>query len=137
MERVLITPNETCTSYAFKRIGMQGLLHSVDYKNIEMWVMEKFVAVSYEKAIKEGLMDKGDLLFWKPKDEQYMPREIDEFGVITMEKVQKNYHFAVIEDRGNYSDLTRMTFAPFPSLQMRKLGDYKDRKPNYLLKVRK
>ena len=137
LNKVVITSNDTCTSYAFKRVGRQEYLNKLDTSDIEGWVSENFTCIGYEKAVQDNSIEKGDLLFWKPKTSEYMPREITESGTLLFQKVLTGFHFAVVEDLGLYSECTRIAYAPFPTLQIKRVGDYRERKPTYVIKIPK
>lgn len=121
-----ITKNDTCLTYAVKRIGLD-----FDFCNYHT-LREEFDFENYY----DFSLSVGDILFWDQKMEwDWMPTEIIS-GKIISHRVPVKFHFAVYEGNGIISDCTRLDYNPHPSLRFRNINNIEEQ-PNWILRIKK
>ncbi len=112
---VTITKNDTCLTYALKRLGLNPDLCT--YSNIH----EHF----QQKPFNPSKLQVGDILLWdKDIKWEWMPITIQN-KTITWANIPRGFHFAIYEGDNLFSDCTRLVTPPHPTLRLRTISDLK------------
>lgn len=123
MKEVHLQKNDTCLSYAMKRIGAKNI--GIEYEALE----DDFFIVPFSHVDK---LEPGNLVMWDRNVERLdIPWYIDSMGRIYVKTISSHLHVAVYEGSGRVSDCSRMEYT-YPALRMRFLKDI-GREPDKVL----
>ena len=125
LKPVRLTKTETCLTYVLKRIGLEP--HFCTYETFHEH-FNQFTFSRYQKKLKIG-----DVLLWdKTSKWEWLPWSINGNGIIEWKSVPVNFHFAIVEGDGKFSDCTRLVAPPHPTLRLRQMKDLQ-KNPDFVL----
>lgn len=135
LQPVNLTPADSCLTYVLQRGGYADAVKfdQNDWLNFYEWMDDNFTFHTYDPAAAVP----GDLLYWKPKDDLLLPISIDTWGRTLYKIVPSAWHFAIVENDGLYSDITRSMVLFRITINMASLGTFTRGNPAFILRVKK
>ena len=125
MNSVELYKNDTCVTYALKRIGAFEL-YPLDYPQLTDGILFEVLTFNATK------LSVGDLLLFESRTEkEFYPLTIDNNLRIVDKPIWTGFHVAVYEGDGLVSECNRDRCCAYPSISLFKLDD---RVPQKILK---
>ena len=125
LKPVELLKNDTCITYALKRIG-QEQLYPIDYDDLLNG--ETFISFPFN----EEKLEVGDLLITESNVRNTLrPMVINEHKQIVHKRVWSGWHVFVFEGEGLVSEVSRPDF--YPEIALMKISDIK---PSKIVRLR-
>lgn len=125
---VEINKNDSCVTYALKRIGKFDL-YPIDYGDLINQTV--FDVLPFDKEI----LLKGDILLFDAKvEKEYYPHIIDSSLRIVDKKIWTGFHLSVYEGEGFVSDCNKNRNYFYPIISLSKIDDMN---ANKILRIKK